>query len=279
MHERHNGLRAAALVGLVAGLALGTCSTVSAALAVAAAGLVVATAAWAWWRGDARALRSMRARPVGEAEHPLLHRLVRELCRDARQPVPRLWVSPVAAPTAFAVGRCPRTASVCVTRGLLAVLDERQLRAVLAHELAHVRARDTLLGGVAAALSSAVLATAALGWLLPGADEDEEGGGPVALLLLLLTPMAALLLHLGLRREREHAADAAAVAATGDAAALVSALRVLEVGARALPLPRGAGVRSTAVLMVTDPLPRRGPAAWLSTHPPVAERVARVQRL
>ncbi len=275
--ERHNGLRAAALVGLVAGLAIAACSALGPLAAVAAATAVLATAARGWWRGGAAALRSMHARPVGEAEQPLLHRLVRELCRSTRQPVPRLYVSPVATPTAFATGRCPRTASVCVTTGLLAVLDERQLRAVLAHELAHVRARDTLLASVATSLSSAVLALAALGWLVPGGDDDEEAGVG-GLLLLLLAPAAALLLHLGLRREREHAADAAAVAVTGDPGALAGALRVLQVGARALPLPREAGLRCASVLMVTDPWAGQGTGPRWSTHPRVADRLRRLER-
>lgn len=239
-----------------------------------------ATLLWAWLDAEGRALRSVHARRVGEPEQPRLHAAVADLCARSGQPMPRLWVSPLEAPNAFATGRSPRRAGLCVTAGLLAVLDERQLRAVLAHELAHVRARDTLAAGVIAAVSSALLAAAALAWLLPGGHDDEEGGSAGRLLALVVAPIAALALLLLLRRGREHAADAAAAAATGDPLALASALRTLEVGSRALPLAREPALRGTGALMVTDPFRGAGRlGGLLSTHPPLAERVARLEAL
>lgn len=273
--------RTTGAVGLLAAGAAGS----AAAVAGPVGGLVgvvavVAAVAWSAYAGDRLLLHAVRARPLSEAQHPALHRIVRELAKAGRQPVPRVYLSPLEAPNAFATGRSPRAASVCVTAGLLQLLDERELRAALAHELAHVRARDTLVVSLAAGVAGAVLALAAVAALAAPGGDDEDGGGLLSgLLLLLLGPVAAVLLRLSLAPEREHRADLDAVRTTGDPAALASALRKLEVGTRVIRLPLRPAVRPARALMLVDPGRGGRRRGLLSSHPPVRERVARLESL
>ncbi len=183
MHRHRNGLKTAALLGLLSALILlaGSALAGSTGLAIA---LVVALGVngFAYFNSATIALRSMRARPVSEAEAPGLYRIVRELSTAARQPMPALYVSPTAAPNAFATGRNPRNAAVCCTEGILGLLTERELRGVLAHELAHVYNRDILTASVAAGFASVIMYVAQFAWLLPmgnGGDEDEGAGNMV----------------------------------------------------------------------------------------------------
>ena len=230
--------------------------------------------------GDSLTLRAMRARPVGEFEQPDLYRVVRQLATDARQPMPRLYLSPTPAPNAFAVGRSPRRAGVCVTTGLLRLLDERELRAVLAHELAHVRRRDTLVGSVVVGLATIITSLAALSLLLPLGDGDDDGPGAVeALLFLGLGPLAAMVIHAGAGRAREFRADADAAALTGDPLALVSALRRIQVGARACPLPSERRLLAAGHQMIANPFPRSGMCRLFDAHPPIDERIRRLKAL
>lgn len=240
--------------------------------------LALGLQAYAWFASDTVALRAMRAYPVGEAQQPAMYRIVRELSAATRRPMPRLLVSPTAAPNAFATGRSPRHAAICCTEGLLATLSERELRAVLAHELAHVHHRDILATSVAAALATGVMFGVQFSWLLAG--DDDDGGGVLGnVLMLVLGPVAAGVLRLAVSRSREYQADTTAAALTGDPLGLASALRTLDAGTRRLPLRAEPGLRSTSALMVVDPFRPDLVGRLFRTHPSTAERVARLEQL
>jgi heat shock protein HtpX len=235
----------------------------------------------AYFASDKLALRAMHAYPVSEAVQPAMYRIVRELSIAARQPMPRLYVSPTAAPNAFATGRSPRHAAVCCTEGLLARLDERELRAVLAHELSHVHNRDILVSSVAAALATAVMFLAQFAWLLPfgRSDDDDDGGLLGWLLLLVLAPVAAMVLQMGVSRSREFQADASGAALTRDPLGLAAALRKLDAGTRALPLRPQPDLQTTGALMIANPFRPGGMSRLFSTHPPMVARVARLEQM
>ena len=282
MHRHANGVKTAVLLALLSGLILlaGQWLGGSQGLTIAAV-LALATNGISYFFSDKLALRSMRARPVSEAEQPGMYRIVRELSTAARQPMPRLYVSPTMAPNAFATGRNPRNAAVCCTDGILTMLDERELRGVLGHELSHVYNRDILISSVAAGLASVIMYLGYLVWLVPfGRSSDDDGPGPLgALAVLLLGPVAAGLIRMAISRSREYQADASGAALTGDPLALASALRKLELGARALPLPPEPNLQTTSSLMIANPFRREGMSSWFSTHPPMAERIARLEQL
>ena len=234
-----------------------------------------------YWFSDRLALRAAGAVPVQPWELPEYSRVVRELCREAGLPMPRLYVTPDAQPNAFATGRSPRHAAVAVTRGLLDVLSPRELRAVLAHELAHVRNRDILLTSVAAAVATGITFLANLaGWLplFGGADDDEEPGPLGLLVAALLAPLAATVLQLALSRSREYEADRTGAALLGDGRALAGALARIDAVARRRPMhvePAQAGK------YLVNPLTGRhiALAGLFSTHPPVEARIARLTQL
>lgn len=280
-HRHFNGLKTALLFGVLWAVLLGIGALVAGGRYIwlfAVFGL--ATTAYSYWNSDKIAIRSMHARPVSEIEQPAMYRIVRELSTEARQPMPRLYVSPTAAPNAFATGRNPRNAAVCCTEGILQILDERELRGVLGHELMHVYNRDILTSSIAAAVAGVITSIAQIALIFGGGNDRERGGNPIAALLMaLLAPFAATLIQLAISRTREYDADEDGSKLTGDPLALASALRKLEAGTQARPLPQDRELVDVSHLMIANPFKGGGVGKLFATHPPMTDRIARLERM
>ena len=261
----------------------------------------VAMNAFVYWKSDTLALKANGARELRPDELPRVRAIVADLAQRAGLPMPRLYVVDRPEPNAFATGRDPEHAAVAVTTGILDVMDERQLRGVLAHELSHVKNRDTLVGTIAATIGGAISFLAQMAQfqlLFGGRDENGNGGGGFgALIAIILAPIAALVIQLAVSRGREYGADMSGAELTGDPEGLASALLTLEAAnkarpglmdrfgrrradpARQGPAPAPAANPAFAHLYIVNPLSGREVGSLFSTHPPIAERVSRLRRM
>jgi heat shock protein HtpX len=232
-----------------------------------------------YWYSDKIAIATTRSKPVSESEAPQLYRIVRELTQQTGAPMPTIYVSEMAQPNAFATGRNPEHAAVSVTKGILQLLDERELRGVLAHELSHVANRDILISSVAAAIGMSITFLARFAFFF-GGDEDR-GGGIGMLFAWILAPLAAALIQMAVSRSREYQADESGAYLSRDPSSLASALAKLEETSRRIPPPASVSP-AEAHLFIVNPLAAmrgRGFANLFSTHPPTPERIARLQAI
>lgn len=274
-----NNLKTAALLAGLGALCMFIGSFWGTTGLVIGLGIGLAMTAGSYWFSDRLAIRSARAVEVDETQMPQYHAIVAELAARASIPKPRLYVSKQAQPNAFATGRNPENAAVCVTEGLLRTLNWEEIQGVLAHELSHVRNRDILIGSVAAAIAMGITFVASIGrWALifgggqgGGNDRDNPIGG---LLMLILAPIAAAFIQMAISRSREYEADASAARMLGTGEPLARALERLEEGAERIPSQVNPAEASNYIV---NPLRGRQMTQWFSTHPPVQDRIARLR--
>ncbi|QWW19895.1 zinc metalloprotease HtpX [Schaalia sp. 19OD2882] len=241
----------------------------------------LATTAWSYWNSASLALRSMNAVEATEAEYPQLHRIVRELAQRAGQPEPTIWIAPTTTPNAFATGRSPKHAAVCCTQGIMQILEERELRAVLGHELMHVYNRDILTSSVAAAMAGVISSVAQAVFFLGGGNRREGGiGAAIGMMLAALAaPFAAMLIQFAISRTREFDADQDGAELTQDPLALASALRKLETVTDHMPMQPTPANQNVAAMMIANPFRGGVMRSLFATHPPMAERIARLEKM
>ncbi|WP_104171944.1 zinc metalloprotease HtpX [Arthrobacter sp. Y81] len=281
MHNHHNGLKTAALFGVLWAVLLGLGAVIGSSMRSTApiwimALVGVGTTAYGYWNSDKIALRSMQAYPVTEAQAPQLYQTVRELSARANQPMPRIYVSPTPAPNAFATGRNPQNAAVCCTEGILRLLSVRELRGVLGHELMHVYNRDILTSSVAAAVAGVITSVGQM--LLFFGGGDRRNSNPLAMIAMaLLAPLAAMVIQSAISRTREYDADEDGSELTGDPLALASALRKIHQGVQMVPLPQDQKLVNASHLMIANPFRGGGLSKMFSTHPPMQDRIARLE--
>lgn len=280
MKRHFNGLKTAALFGAIWAVMLGLGAVIGGGRFIWIFALIgVGTTFYGYWNSDKIAIRSMRAYPVTPDQQPAMYRIVAELSQRSGQPMPALYVSPTEAPNAFATGRNPQHAAVCCTEGILRLLDERELRGVLGHELMHVYHRDILTASVAAAIAGIITSVAQMA-LFFGSGGDEDRPNPVAMIgLAVLGPLAATVIQMAISRTREYDADEGAARLTGDPLALADALRKLQSGTARAPLAPQQDLVNTSHLMIANPFKAGDVSSLFSTHPPMDRRIARLEEL
>jgi heat shock protein HtpX len=241
---------------------------------------------FSYWFSDKIVIKMYGGQEVGPNDDPELYGLVQDLTQRAGLPMPKVYVLPQETPNAFATGRNPEHAAVAVTDGIRRILNKRELAGVLGHELTHVKNRDILVSTIAATLAGAIgyLAQMAQWAMIFGGnrDRDEEGGGNIfgLIIMMVVAPIAAMLIQMAVSRSREYGADEGGAKITGDPLALASALKKLHMGAQNIPLEaNNATANATAHMFIVNPLTGAGLAALFSTHPPMEERVARLEAM
>lgn len=289
LHNHYNGLKTALLFAIMWAIIMIIWWATGASVNTLGYYVIIGLGASfvSYWFSDKLAIASMHAQPVTEQQAPELYRIVRELSQKAGKPMPRIYVAPTATPNAFATGRNERHAAVCCTQGILQILDEREIRGVLGHELMHVYNHDIRTSAIAGAMATVI---SYLGYSLmyfgnstrSNRDSDNGAGalGAVgAMLSVILAPIAASLIQMAISRTREYDADEDGSVLTGDPLALASALYKIENGVAANPMPPTATDRSVAAMMIESPFSARGLSKMFSTHPPTADRIARLQQM
>jgi heat shock protein HtpX len=262
-----------ALFGTV-GAALGGAGGMLIALAIAAAMNV-----YAYWFSDTAVLKMYNAQEVDESSAPQFYRMVRELAQNAQLPMPKVYIIDEAQPNAFATGRNPEHAAVAATTGIMRILSERELRGVMAHELSHVKHRDTLISTISATMAGAISSIAQFGMLFSGGDRERNVHPAVAILIMILAPIAAMLIQLAISRSREFEADRAGAEISGDPTALAAALKKIHDYAHQIPLETAERHPETAQMMIINPLSAGGIKGLFSTHPDTEERIARLMAM
>ena len=241
---------------------------------------------FSYWFSDKIVLKMYGGQEVGPQDDPELYGMVQDLAQRAGLPMPKVYLLPQDTPNAFATGRNPEHAAVAVTGGIRRILSKRELAGVLGHELSHVKNRDILVSTIAATLAGAIgyLAQMAQWAMIFGGnrDRDEEGGSNIfgLIVMMIVAPIAAMLIQMAVSRSREYGADEGGAKVTGDPLALASALRKLHMGAQNIPLHvNNATANATAHMFIVNPLSGHGLASLFSTHPPMEERIARLEAM
>ncbi len=274
----NNQLKTIVLLGGLSAILIGIGGAIGQGGLIVCSVLAVAMNFGAYFFSDKMVLRAHRAQIVTEREAPELHRMVKELADRAGIPMPKVAVMPSDQPNAFATGRNPAHGLVAVTDGIMRILSPRELRGVIAHELAHIKNRDILVATIAAAAASVISSASNLFlWFGAGSqNNEEEGSGAGNLAMLILAPIAATLVQLGISRSREYLADETGARICGDPEALASALQKIERYARGIPMD---ATPATASLFIINPLRGQSLAGLFSTHPQTAERIRRLMLL
>ena len=248
---------------------------------IVAFGLALVMNFFSYWFSDKIVLKMYRAQEVDEATSPTLYRIVHRLAQRAGMPMPKVYIIPQAQPNAFATGRNPQHAAVAATQGLLQIMDEEELEGVIAHELSHVGNRDILIGTIAATIAGAIMVLARMAQFAAifggGGRDNNRGGNPIGLIFIaIFSSVAAMLIQMAISRSREFQADASAAKLSGNPRGLARALNTLQQSAQRLPMQASP---ATAHMFIINPFSAKGLTKLFSTHPPVEERIARLERL
>jgi heat shock protein HtpX len=256
------------------GAALGGASGMLIALVLAGAMNI-----YAYWFSDKAVLKMYNAREVDAQSAPKFYAMVQELAQNAGLPMPKVYIIDEQQPNAFATGRDPEHAAVAATTGIMRILSERELRGVMAHELAHVKHRDTLISTISATIAGAISSIAQFGMLFSGGGRDRGVHPAVALLIMIVAPLAAMLIQMAISRAREFEADKGGAEISGDPEALASALKKIHDYAHQIPMDTAEQHPETAQMMIINPLSAGGLKGLFSTHPQTEERVAKLMAM